>query len=69
VIISHVWDVRLKKIQATAHITVINIMLKLKWSESNMNDFEIAVTVNVVLLIMGLYLFYKSVKDGKQQTE
>lgn len=35
-----------------------------------MNHYEIAVTVDVVLLIIGLVLLYKSIKDGqKDQVE
>ena len=35
-----------------------------------MNHYEIAVTVDVVLLIIGLVLLYKSMKDGqKEQVE
>ena len=35
-----------------------------------MKDYEIAVTVDVVLLIIGLVLLYKSMKDGqKDQVE
>lgn len=35
-----------------------------------MKDYEIAVTVDVVLLIIGLVLLYKSMKDGiKNQVE
>ena len=30
-----------------------------------MNHYEIAVTVDVVLLIIGLVLLYKSMKDGQ----
>jgi hypothetical protein len=31
-----------------------------------MNHYEIAVTVDVVLLIIGLVLLYKSMKDGQK---
>ena len=31
-----------------------------------MNHYEIAVTVDVVLLSIGLVLLYKSMKDGKK---
>lgn len=32
-----------------------------------MNHYEIAVTVDVVLLIIGLVLLYKSMEDGQNQ--
>ena len=32
-----------------------------------MNHYEIAVTVDVVLLIIGLVLLYKSMKDGQRE--
>ena len=32
-----------------------------------MNNYEIAVTVDVVLLIIGLVLLYKSMKDGRKE--
>ena len=34
-----------------------------------MNHYEMAVTVDVVLLIMGLVLLYKSMKDGQTEQE